>query len=86
MELEDVLVQFAERGVQISIQILGDDTVLIEADRESLQFMSAMFAAAATSEDCGIQLHPNGAGASLFAEAATLGIYAHRLPCEHNEG
>lgn len=82
---EDVLDEFADRGVQLNIKHLDDDTVLVEADRESLEFLSRLFIAQARSDDCGFQIGPSGAGSALFTDSATLGLYVHRVPCGHSE-
>jgi hypothetical protein len=52
MTPEQLLDQFSDRGVQLN-QHLDDDTVLIEADRESLEFLSRLFLGHAKSHDCG---------------------------------
>jgi len=52
MTPEQILDQFSDRGVQLN-QHLDDDTVLIEADRESLEFLSRLFLGHAKSHDCG---------------------------------
>jgi hypothetical protein len=86
MTPEEVLDEYADRGVQLNIKHLDDDTVLIEADRESLEFLSRVFQAQARSADCGFHVGPSGAGSALFPDGATLGLYVHRVPCEHSEG
>ena len=86
MTPEDILDEFADRGVKLNIKHLDDDTVLIEADRESLEFLSRLLLAQANSADCGLQIGPSGAGSAWFADSATLGLYVHRLPCDpHHE-
>jgi len=83
MTPDDVCREFADRGVQLTVKNLEDDTVLIEADRESLEFLSRLFLAMAGSGDCDFQMGPSAAGSSLFAESSTLGLYVHRVPCDH---
>jgi hypothetical protein len=83
MTPEDVIEEFADRGVQLNVRNLENDAVLVEADRESLEFLARLLLALARSDDCGFQIGPSGAGASLFTESATRGLYLHRVPCEH---
>lgn len=56
--------------------------VLIEGDANALRFIGNLLLAHADSqEDCGLQLHPLGAGSINFDERSELGIYIHKQPC-----
>jgi hypothetical protein len=65
----------------ITIRSLPDDadTIVIEADREGLEFLGKLFLAQAQSADCGFQIGPFGAGKALFSEESNKGLYLHRL-------
>jgi hypothetical protein len=78
-----VCAEFADRGVQITVRRLPEDStyVLIEGDQTAFEFLGKLFLAHARGEDCGFQISPNSAGCALFSQAAQFGIYLHRLPC-----
>jgi hypothetical protein len=60
------------------------ESVLIEGDKETLEwFGNLLIEHAKGKKGCGLQLHPNGPGNKNFARTASIGIYLHRLPCDH---
>jgi hypothetical protein len=79
--------EFADRGVQITVKPLPEDSayILIEGDQTAFEFLGKLFLAHATAEDCGFQISPHCAGNALFSRAAQLGIYLHRLPCTERQ-
>lgn len=81
----DFIREYDGPPVQLSIRQLDDETVLIEADRNSLEFLSRLLHAQAQSDDCGLQFGPSGPGSAWFKDSATLGLYVHRLPCDHTQ-
>jgi len=79
--------EFADRGVQITVKPLPEDSsyILIEGDQTAFEFLGKLFLAHATGEDCGFQISPHCAGNAVFSRAAQLGIYLHRLPCTERQ-
>lgn len=62
----------------------GPEYVLIEGNQKSLEWLGKFLLEHATGESgCGAQIHPNGPGRAYFAKTALVGIYVHRLPCDH---
>lgn len=84
MTPEDLIDEYDGRRVQLDVRLLDDETILFEADRESLEFLGRLFLAQAHSDDCGFSIGPSQAGSAWFADSATHGLYLHRLPCEHS--
>ena len=82
MTPEQLLDQFSDRGVQLN-QHLDDDTVLIEAEVSGVPI--ALVSGARQITRLRFQVGPSGAGSALFTDAANLGLYVHRVPCEHSE-
>jgi len=80
---DSVCSEFADRGVQITVKPLPEDSayVLIEGDQTAFEFLGKLFLAHAHGEDCGFQISPHCAGSALFSQAAQFGLYLHRLPC-----
>ncbi|MCI0640476.1 MAG: hypothetical protein L0Y72_05675 [Gemmataceae bacterium] len=72
--------EYAAKKVKITIRPLpGDDeTLLIEGDKNSLEFLGKLLMAQAQSEDCGFQMTPHGAGKAYFSKDFTRGVYIHR--------
>ncbi len=78
--------KYANRNVKVSCKMLDDNTILLEGEREALEFLGNLLLAQARFElDCGFQIGPHGAGCALFTEESNMGIYIHRLPCIDGE-
>jgi hypothetical protein len=73
--------KYAKKKIKITIRPLAkdDDTLLIEGEREGLEFLGRLFLAQARSEDCGFQIGCDRAGKSFFTKISTGGLYIHRL-------
>jgi hypothetical protein len=73
--------EYARKKIKITIRALDDEesTLLIEGEREGLEFLGKLFLAQARSEDCGFQLGRWGAGKAFFSKMSTSGLYIHRL-------
>jgi hypothetical protein len=83
---DEVCVDYADRKVKITARTMEDDLVLLEGDREALEFLGKLFLAQANDErSCHKSLQPDGAGSAFFTDTSNLGIYIHRLPCEHEK-
>ena len=83
MTPDEVCVRYADRNVKITCRAM-DDSVLLEGDRDALEFLGHLLLAQANDErSCHKSIEPNGAGSILFTDASNLGIYVHRLPCDH---
>jgi hypothetical protein len=77
--------RFANSGEAVRICMLDAETVLIEGSQIGLENLARLIAAQAASTDCGFQFSPNGPGSRLFRSGSTLGVYIHRVPCDHAE-
>ncbi len=76
MTPDDVCVDYADRGIKITLRDLDDDYVIFEGTREGLLFVSELFRAQALDpEHDKNHLHPNGAGKVLFTKDSTRGFY-----------
>ena len=85
MTPDEVCARYADRKVRITSRAM-DDLVLFEGDREALEFLGNLLLAQANDErSCKKSIEPNGAGSALFSDTSNLGIYIHRLPCEHGK-
>jgi hypothetical protein len=83
MTPDEVCISYADRNVKITCRLM-DDLVLLEGDRDTLEFLGNLFLAQAYDErSCKKSIGPNSAGNAFFAGESNLGIYIHRLPCEH---
>lgn len=73
--------KYAAKKVRVTIRTLPgeEDVILVEGEREGLEFLGKLFLAQARASDCGIQLGPFGAGKALFTPSSTAGLYVHRL-------
>lgn len=78
---ETICKKYARKKTKITIRPLDEEksTLLIEGEREGLEFLGKLFLAQARSEDCGLQLGPKGAGKAFFTKLSTGGLYIHRL-------
>jgi hypothetical protein len=76
---------YVKKDVGLTVRPLKEeeDMILIEGNRESLEFLGRLILSMAAFHDCGFDISPHSAGKRFFTEAATLGIYIHRLPCTH---
>jgi hypothetical protein len=81
MTPDTVCKKYARKNIKITIRPLDDEktTLLIESEREGLEFLGRLFLAQARSEDCGFQLGRRGAGRAFFSKLSTSGLYIHRL-------
>jgi hypothetical protein len=83
MTTDEVCASYANRGTKITCQTM-DVSVLIEGNREALEFLGNLLLAQAQDVHCCHKsIEPNGAGGALFTEPSNIGIYIHRLPCDH---
>jgi len=69
---------YSEEGVKLTVRILEDDFVLIESDKEGLEFLSKLLLSVSVASDKGFQISPKGAGNILFKKNSSHGIYIHR--------
>ena len=78
---DHVCKKYAQKKIKVTIRPLASDgdVLLIEGEREGLEFLGNLLLAQAKSEDCGLQLGLNGAGKTFFTRASTAGLYIHRL-------
>jgi hypothetical protein len=84
MTTDEVCASYAHRGTKITYQTM-DDSVLIEGNREALEFLGNLLLAQAQDiRCCHKSIVPNGAGSALFTDQSNVGIYVHRLPCDHD--
>lgn len=74
----DAICKTASKEVKLLVQMLDDETVLIEGNKITLKFLADLFTSLSKADDNGFQLFPNGAGSSLFNKDSTLGIYIHQ--------
>lgn len=83
---DQLVAAYADRGVAVRLMVrsLDDGYQLLEGDRESLLFLSALIQAVANAGDCGFQISPSGPGSYWFAPNSPSGLYIHRTPCEHS--
>jgi hypothetical protein len=85
MTPDEVCASYADRNVKITSRA-KDDLVLLEGNREALEFLGNLLLAQANDErSCHKSIQPNGAGSAFFTDTSNLGIYIHRLPCEHEK-
>jgi hypothetical protein len=78
--------EYSDKKARITVKKLDDETILIEGNQEELELLGNLIIAQAQfKEDCGFHLHPNGAGSALFSKKSSIGLYIHRLPCDHGE-
>ena len=72
---------------KLTMAKLDRDTVLIEGDATSLEFLGQFILAHAhaAKDDCHNSLHPRAAGNAWFGKNSTLGFYLHKLPCSEGE-
>ncbi|MGH9875386.1 MAG: hypothetical protein ACRD9S_23265 [Pyrinomonadaceae bacterium] len=83
MTTDEVCASYATRGTKVTCRTM-DDSVLIEGDRETLEFLGNLILAQAGDVDCCHKsIAPNAAGSALFTTQSNVGIYIHRLPCDH---
>jgi hypothetical protein len=77
---------FARSTDHLTLNLLDNETVLVEGTKQALLLLSNLIRAQAEySADCGFQISPAGAGSKIFSKAATLGLYIHRLPCNSHK-
>ncbi|MBA3712288.1 MAG: hypothetical protein H0W76_07535 [Pyrinomonadaceae bacterium] len=85
MSPDEVCADYADRDVKLTCRMM-DGFVLPEGTEETLEFLGKLFLAQAHDESsCKKSLEPNGAGSIFFTKESNVGIYIHRLPCEHGK-
>lgn len=85
MTTDEICAAYADRGVKVTCRTM-DGSVLLEGNREALEFLGNLLLAQANDPNCCHKsIEPNGAGNALFTDGSNLGIYIHRLPCEHGD-
>jgi hypothetical protein len=85
MTPDEVCATYAYRNVRITSRAM-DNLILLEGNQEALEFLGNLLLAQANDElSCNKSIEPNGAGSALFSDTSNLGIYIHRLPCEHEK-
>jgi hypothetical protein len=83
MKPDDVCVSYANRNVKVTCRLMGD-FLLLEGAQDALEFLGQLLLAQARDErSCKNSIGPKSAGNALFSKNSDLGIYIHRLPCEH---
>jgi hypothetical protein len=83
MTTDEVCASYANRGTKITCRTM-DDSVFIEGNPEALEFLGNLLLAQAQDvQCCHKSIAPNGAGSALFTNQSNVGIYVHRLPCDH---
>ena len=68
---------------QLSIKLLDEDMIVIEASAAGLRLLGDLLEAVSNASDCHFSLSPTGAGNAYFRDETGLGLYIHRVPCEH---
>lgn len=84
--VDNVCEAYAEKGAKITVKpVPGDPSlILFEGDELAFEFLGKLFLAQAKGTNgCGFFLGPKTAGSALFSKKAKLGLYLHRLPCDH---
>jgi len=83
MTTDEICAAYADRDVKVTCRTM-DGSVLLEGNREALEFLGNLLLAQANDVNCCYKsIDPNGAGNALFTNKSNLGLYIHRLPCEH---
>jgi hypothetical protein len=83
---DNVFSDYENKSININCKKLDNDTILIEGDRASLEFLGQLIISQANyDKDCGVQFGPKSSGNTLFSKEAELGLYIHRVPCEHKK-
>ena len=78
--------EYYDKKVKLTVKKLDDETILFEGNQEELEFLgNLLLAQAQFKEDCGFSISPGGAGSALFSDKSSIGLYIHRLPCDHGE-
>ncbi len=82
--IEEVIDSYGESDVGIHIALIGENTILLEGNAETLKFLGELLLAMSNSSDCGIQFTPNGAGRRFFVTSSRYGFYIHRPEVCHD--
>lgn len=85
--VDNVCGAYADKGAKITVKALPNDPslILFEGDELAFEFLGKLFLAQAKAiNGCGFFLGPKTAGSALFSKKAKLGLYLHRLPCDHD--
>lgn len=87
MSVDELCEQYSRKKTKLTVKFLDGekDIILFEGDAYALEFLGKLLIAQATASDCGFEIAPNSAGRALFSTDSTVGIYIHRIPCEHKE-
>lgn len=79
-----VIERLCSDGRKLTVRSLEDNMVLIEGDADTLAALgSLLIAQARAGQTCGFQIGPKGPGRAAFTLASDVGLYIHRIPCEH---
>ena len=79
----EVVDHFAALEAKLRIEILEGSEVLIEGDKESLEFLANYILAYVNGDEHARNINLEGAGSLFFREGSTHGFYLHILPCRH---
>jgi hypothetical protein len=85
---DSVCAAYADKSVKITVKPLTGDPslILFEGDEFAFEFLGKLFLAHARAiNGCGFFLGPKTAGSAFFSKKAKLGLYLHRLPCDHGD-
>jgi hypothetical protein len=85
MKSDDICDTYARKNVRLTVRLLNDEDVLIEGDPDALEFLGSLLLAHAREKTCGRNIGPHAAGNAFFTKDSTMGIYIHRVPCEHTQ-
>lgn len=85
MTPDEVCSNYADRGVKVTCRLM-DGFVLLEGNRDGLEFLGNLLLAQANDErSCKKSIAPDSAGSILFTRESNLGVYINRLPCDNDE-
>jgi len=76
-----VFERYERTDTKLTVRKLNRSTVLIEGNREGLEFLGNLLLTYARSNEHSVQIPPSGAGMKRFTNDSNLGFYLHRLPC-----
>ena len=77
------------RPAKLNVRPISEDDedpsiILVEGDQKALEWLgNLLIEHAKGNSGCGRQIYPKGPGSAYFAKTSLMGIYIHRLPCDH---
>ncbi len=78
MKPDNICDDYSKKGVKLDIQV-REDTVFIEGDKKSLEFLGNLILAQAEfKSDTSFHIGPTGPGSIFFNKTASFGIYINR--------